>query len=255
MSAAPGRIAARTGWLWLKQGLSLFRQQPAALTTILFANVLFALMLHGIPYLGQFIAVLLIPSLSMAVMQACRMIDNKQRVTMPVLLTGFQKPLVYTLCKIGVAYVVVLELFALPGQFLLRDAVSSGAVKTIADLDGGTLLILMISGLLQIFAGVALLFAAPLAAWQNMPAGKALFYSFFAVWRSARVFVVMLLAWFGLIMGISIIPSALLGQSMLGVVVMAWIGFVFVLLLQCAMYASYRQIFGVPELPSRPRID
>jgi len=255
MSAAPGRITAGTGWLWLKQGLSLFRQQPAALTTILFANVLFALMLHGIPYLGQFIAVLLIPSLSMAVMQACRLIDNKQRVTMPVLLTGFQKPLVYTLCKIGVAYLVVLELFALPGQFLLRDAVSSGAVKTIADLDGGTLFILMISGLLQIFAGVALLFAAPLAAWQNMPAGKALFYSFFAVWRSARVFVVMLLAWFGLIMGISIIPSALLGQTMLGVVVMAWIGFVFVLLLQCAMYASYRQIFGVPELPSRPRID
>ena len=255
MSAAPGRITAGTGWLWLKQGLSLFRQQPAALTTILFANVLFALMLHGIPYLGQFIAVLLIPSLSMAVMQACRLIDNKQRVTMPVLLTGFQKPLVYTLCKIGVAYLVVLELFALPGQFLLRDAVSSGAVKTSADLDGGTLFILMISGLLQIFAGVALLFAAPLAAWQNMPAGKALFYSFFAVWRSARVFVVMLLAWFGLIMGISIIPSALLGQTMLGVVVMAWIGFVFVLLLQCAMYASYRQIFGVPELPSRPRID
>ncbi|MFL6708658.1 MAG: BPSS1780 family membrane protein [Massilia sp.] len=255
MSAAPGRIPAGTGWLWLKQGLSLFRQQPAALTTILFANVLFALMLHGIPYLGQFIAVLLIPSLSMAVMQACRLIDHKQRVTMPVLLTGFQKPLVYTLCKIGVAYLVVLELFALPGQFLLRDAVSSGAVKTIADLDGGTLFILMISGLLQIFAGVALLFAAPLAAWQNMPAGKALFYSFFAVWRSARVFVVMLLAWFGLIMGISIIPSALLGQTMLGVVVMAWIGFVFVLLLQCAMYASYRQIFGVPELSSRPRID
>lgn len=251
MSAAPGRIAASTGWLWLKQGLALFRQQPAALTTLLFANVLFALMLQAIPFFGQFIAVLLIPPLSMGVMQACLLIDHKQRVTMPVLLTGFQKPLIFTLCKIGMAYLVVLELFALPGQFLLRDAVRSGAVKTIADLDGGVLLILMVCGLLQTFAGVALLFAAPLATWQKMPAGKALFYSFFAVWRSARVFVVMLLAWLGLIMAVSLIPSALLGQSTIGFVVMAWIGFIFILLLQCAMYASYRQIFGVPELPVR----
>jgi hypothetical protein len=252
MSATPGKIPARTGWLWLRQGMALFRQQPAALTTLLFANVLFALLLHSIPYLGQFIAILLIPSLSMAVMQACLLIEHKQRVTLPVLMTGFRKPLVTTLCKIGLAYLVVLGLLALPGQLMLRAAVAAGNVKTVADLDGGTLFFVMISGLLQIFAGVALLFAAPLAAWQKMSAGKALFYSFFAVWRSARVFVVMLLAWLGLILAISIIPSILLGQSAFGVVVMAWIGFLFVLLLQCAMYASYRQIFGVPERISPP---
>lgn len=247
MSATPGNIAAKTGWLWLKQGMALFRQQPAALTSLLFANVLFALLLHSIPFLGQFIAVLLIPSLSMGVMQACLLIENKQRVTMPVLLTGFQKPLVFTLCKIGFAYLVVLGLIALPGQLMLREAVTSGEVKTIADLKGDTLFLLMISGLLQTFFGVALLFAAPLAAWQKMPASKALFYSFFAVWRSARVFVVMLLAWLGLLFGVMLVPSFLLGNSVIGVVLMAWIGFVFILLLQCAMFASYRQIFGLPE--------
>lgn len=246
------RIAAKTGWLWLKQGLALFRQQPAALTTLLFTNVLFALLLHTIPYLGQFIAVLLIPSLSMAVMQACLLIEHKQKVTLPVLFTGFHKPLVYTLCRIGVVYIVVLGLIALPGQLMLKAAMADTTIKSVADIDGGTLFVLMASGLLQTFAGVALLFAAPLAAWQKMPAGKALFYSFFAVWRSARVFVVMLLAWLGLMLAISIIPSILLGQSSLGVVVMAWIGFLFVLLLQCAMYASYRQIFGVPERLSPP---
>lgn len=247
MSATPGRIPAKTGWLWLKQGMTLFRQQPAALTSLLFANVLFALLLHSIPKLGQFIAVVLIPSLSMGVMQACLLIENKQRVTLPVLLTGFQKPLVFTLCKIGFAYLVVLGLIALPGQLMLRDAVNSGAVKTIADLQGDTLFLLMISGLLQTFFGVALLFAAPLATWQNMPAAKALFYSFFAVWRSARVFVVMLLAWLGVLFGVMLVPSFLLGNSVIGVVLMAWIGFVFILLLQCAMFCSYRQIFGLPE--------
>jgi hypothetical protein len=247
MSATPGKIPAKTGWLWLKQGMALFRQQPAALTTLLFANVLFVLMLHAIPLLGQFVAVLLIPSLSMALMQGCLMIENKQRVALPVLLTGFRKPLIFTLLKIGVAYLAVVVITTLPGLLVLGDAVMRRTQMTSANIGGGQALILMLCSLVQIFALVALSFAAPLATWQKMAPLKALFYSFFAVWRSARVFVVMLMAWLGLFVLVSIIPRFLLGNSMVGFVVMAWIGFLFILLLQCAMFASYRQIFGAPE--------
>lgn len=247
MSTTPGRIPAKTGWLWLKQGMALFRQQPAALTTLLFANVLFVLLLHTIPLLGQFVAVLLIPSLSMALMQACLLIEAKQRVTLPVLLTGFQKPLIFTLLKIGVAYLAVVVLTTLPGLLVLGDSMSQRTPLNPANVSGGQALILMVSSLVQIFAIVALSFAAPLAAWQHMAPVKALFYSFFAVWRSARVFVVMLLAWLGLFVLVSIIPRAILGNSTFGFVVMAWVGFIFILLLQCAMFASYRQIFGEPE--------
>ncbi|MDB5959509.1 MAG: hypothetical protein JWP59_803, partial [Massilia sp.] len=219
----------------------------AALTTLLFANVLFVLMLHAIPLLGQFVAVLLIPSLSMALMQGCLMIENKQRVALPVLLTGFRKPLIFTLLKIGVAYLAVVVITTLPGLLVLGDAVMRRTQMTSANIGGGQALILMLCSLVQIFALVALSFAAPLATWQKMAPLKALFYSFFAVWRSARVFVVMLMAWLGLFVLVSIIPRFLLGNSMVGFVVMAWIGFLFILLLQCAMFASYRQIFGAPE--------
>ncbi len=235
------KMPARTGWLWLKQGMVLLRQQPAALTTLLFANVLFVLLLHAIPYLGQVIAVLLIPSLSMAVMQACLLIDHTQRIQLSVLATGFQKPLLPTLLKIGVAYLVVVILTTLPGLLIL-----GGTVINPAQVAPGDALVLMVASLVQIFAGVALSFAAPLATWQHMPAVKALFYSFFAVWRSARVFVVLLACWLGLFLLAMSLPRLLLGQSIVGFVVMAWIGFVFILLLQCAMYAAYRQIFGVP---------
>jgi threonine/homoserine/homoserine lactone efflux protein len=61
------------------------------------------------------------------------------------------------------------------------------------------------------------------------------------------VFVVLLLAWFGLFMVISTIPRLVLANSTFGFVVLAWVGFLFILLLQCAIFASYRQIFGVPE--------
>ncbi|HEU5437631.1 MAG TPA: BPSS1780 family membrane protein [Telluria sp.] len=241
------KIAAKTGWLWLKQGMALFRQQPAALTTLLFANVLFVLLLHAIPLLGQFVAVLLIPSLSMALMQACLLIENKQRVTLPVLLTGFQKPLVFTLLKIGVAYLAVVVITTLPGLMVLGDTMMRRTPMNPGNVSGTEVLVLMISSLLQIFSMVALSFAAPLATWQHMAPAKALFYSFFAVWRSARVFIVMLMAWLGLLILVSIIPRFILGNSTFGFVVMAWIGFLFILLLQCAMFASYRQIFGEPE--------
>jgi hypothetical protein len=250
MSDASYKIPAKTGWLWLKQGMGLLRQQPAALTTLLFANVLFVLLLHAIPYLGQVIAVLLIPSLSMAVMHACLLIDHKQRINLSVLATGFQQPLLPTLLKIGLAYLVVVILTTLPGLLIL-----GGTVINPAQLAPGDALVLMVASLVQIFAGVALSFAAPLATWQQMPAVKALFYSFFAVWRSARVFVVLLACWLGLFLLAMSLPRLLLGQSIVGFVVMAWIGFVFILLLQCAMYAAYRQIFGVPALTARSRLD
>ena len=246
MSRPDDKIAASTGWLWLKQGVTLFRQQSAALTTLLFANVLFVMLLGVIPVLGQFIAVLLIPSLSMALMQACLLIDGKQRVTLPVLLTGFQKPLVFTLCKIGVAHLAVVILTTVPGLLLLGDGLFGRTQLNPANISGSDALVLMTCSLLQIFLLIALSFAAPLATWQNMGPVKALFYSFFAVWRSARVFVVMLLAWLGLFVLVSTIPRLLLGSSMVGFVVMAWVGFLFILLLQCALFASYRQIFGTP---------
>jgi hypothetical protein len=56
------KIPASTGWSWLKQGASLFRRQPAALTTLLFANILISIAISALPVLGPLVAVVLIPS-------------------------------------------------------------------------------------------------------------------------------------------------------------------------------------------------
>lgn len=245
MSAIP----AKAGWSWLKQGMGLFRKQPGSLTTLLFANVLFSLLIGAIPILGQIAAVVLIPSLSMAFMQACLMIENKQRVTPAVLLTGFRKPGVKNLCKIGLAYLavtIVLSLVAwlMIGEDFFKQAIKPGVAPVAAASD---LLGILLIGLLQIATVVALCFAPPLALWQNMPPGKAIFFSVFAVLRSARVFVVMLLAWLGIFMVSAAVLMMLFGASSFGRIALTWLGFLFVLFLQCAMYVGYRQIFGVPE--------
>jgi hypothetical protein len=250
MSAIP----AKAGWSWLKQGMALFRKQPAALTTLLFANVLFSFAIGAVPLLGQIAAVVLIPSFSMSFMQACLMIEHGQRVTPLVLLTGFRKPAVINLCKIGLAYLAVTAVLTLIAWLMIGEGFwKQAASPTVpAAVERADMFGVLLIAVLEIATVMALCFASPLAFWQKMSPGKAIFYSFFAVVRSARVFLVMLMAWFGIFMSASMVLLMVFGSASVGRVVITWLGFLFILLLQCAMYAGYRQIFGVPDLGAKP---
>jgi hypothetical protein len=244
-------LPARTGWEWLKQGMGLFRKQPAALTTLLFANILFSIGLSAVPFLGSVIAVVLIPSFSMAFMQACLMIENGDRVTPAVLLTGFRQPALAALCKLGLVYLgvsllmMVITRLAIPPEVLMQMMPRPDA-KTPPDIQTSHMLALFGVFLMDVAVLVTLCFAAPLTYWKHMGPGKATFYSFFAVIRTARPFLVLLAAWFAMFFGVCIIAALLFGDAALGRVVLMWLIFLFVLLLQCAMYAGYRTIFGKP---------
>ncbi|MBW8897269.1 MAG: hypothetical protein JF619_03965 [Massilia sp.] len=240
-------LPARTGWEWLKQGTGLFRKQPAALTTLLFANILFSIGLSAVPIVGPVLAVVLIPSFSMAFMQACLMIENGDRVTLAVLLTGFRRPALAALCKLGLIYVglsLLLTVLA-PHEVLMQMAPRPDA-KPPVDLQASHMLALLCILLLEAAVLVTLCFAAPLTYWKHMGPGKATFYSFFAVVRTARPFLVLLAAWFGILVGVCMVIITIFGDAALGRVVIMWLMFLFVLLLQCAMYAGYRTIFGKP---------
>jgi hypothetical protein len=245
------KLPAGTGWAWLKQGAALFRKQPAGLTTLLFANILISIALSALPVLGPLLAVILIPSLSMAFMQACLMIDNGERVTPRVLLTGFRKPAVVALCKLGVVYLAVSVVLAVLASVMINDTfwlqLSGKQVdpKKMA-VDASDMLGMLGLFLLDMAALISLAFAAPLMYWEKMGPGKATFYSFFAVVRSARVFGVMLLAWFAMFFAVCCLVALVVSKTDLAYVIMLWLIFLFVLLLQCAIYAGYRQIFGKP---------
>lgn len=245
-------LPARTGWDWLKQGIALFRKQPAALTTLLFANILVSLFLSLVPYLGPLLGPVLIPSFSIAFMQACLMIENGDRVTPAVLLTGFRKPVLGALCKIGLIYLgvwiveMVVVTLLLGPEFFEEIAKRQLDAKAAAESLPPGLLVFLLIALVNMVVLVTLYFAAPLTYWKRMGTGKALFYSFFAVVRSARVFLVLLAAWFGILMALVMLARVVFGDAALGRVVSMWLIFLFMLLLQCAMYAGYRTIFGKP---------
>ena len=246
-------LPASTGWDWLKQGIGLFRKQPAALTTLLFATILFSLLLGIIPLFGPLLGPVLVPSLSMAVMQACLMIENGERVNLSVLMTGFRKPALAALCKIGLVYLgvwlveMLVVAMTLGPEFLQKVAEGSQA-KDEAEIMAAApqIMTFFCIMLLNLVIMITLYFAAPLTYWKQMSTGKALFYSFFAVVRTVRVFIVLLVAWFALFFIVVWIAQLLLGNAWFGRVIVMWMVFLFVLLLQCAMYAGYRTIFGKP---------
>jgi hypothetical protein len=249
------KLPASTGWTWLKNGALLFRQQPAALTTLLFANILVSILISAVPVLGAMVAVVLIPSFSMAFMMACSMIENGQRVTPAVALTGFRKPVLRELCKVGIVYLGVSLILTLITRFAVQpdfweQVQAQSTDGTPAVLAGQDVLAMFLIFALDAVALISLCFAAPLTYWQKMPPFKAVFYSFFAVKRSAGIFIVMLLAWFGIFFTVCMVIAVILGGSSIARVVIMWVIFLFILLLQCALYVGYREIFGKP--PAEP---
>ena len=254
-------MPAITGWIWLKQGASLFRKQPAALTTLLFANILFSAIVSSIPLLGELLYVL-VPSLSMAFMQACLMIERGERVTPAVLLTGFRQPVFLRLCKVGLVYLLATLVLKLLASVIIDPAFVQ-QLHPPADptsipqmqLGFGDALTMMAMSVLNVSTLIALSFAAPLTYWQQMGVGKAVFYSFFAVVRNARVFTVLLMAWFGILCVVFAVLMILLGGGKAALVGMIWMSFLFMLLLQCALYAGYRHIFGAPAGSAALRVD
>jgi hypothetical protein len=252
-------LPALTGWAWLKRGMALFRKQPAALMSLLFANILLAIGISAVPFIGPILVVVLIPSFTMAFMQACLMIDNGDRVTLGVLLTGFRKPALAGLCKVGVIYLGVFLVLALATLLIAPESLRQlpGDIKmgagdklpfTASDFMAALGLLVLETVLL-----LSLCFAAPLTYWKHMGPGKATFYSFFAVLRSARVFGVLLLCWFGILIAATFLVVNVFSTIMLAQVVLMWLMFLFILFWQCAIYAGYQDIFGKPAAGQEPK--
>ncbi len=245
-------LPASTGIQWLKQGFALFRQQPGILMMLIFSNLMIAMLLSVLPVLGQVIMYCAVPSFTVAIQQACRQIDEGQRVHPKVLLTGFRKDAVGPLFKLGLVYLAILLLAAFLA-FLFVDPASLKAAQAAMQankppvLDSRSALAILIVMLVLGLSMLTLSFAPGLTYWKRMPTFKAIFYSVFAVFGSKGPFAIMLLAWMGLFMLAQMIIQLILGASAIGQVVLMWFSFIAILIFHCAIYVAYKQILGAPE--------
>jgi hypothetical protein len=249
-------LPARTGWTWVRQGFALFMRQPAEMLTTFLAYLLLMFGIGLIQVVGQIFWMLILPILSIGFMQACANIEQGKRVFPSVLLTGFRSSARTNLLKLGGLYMLTL-LLVLGTAILVDDGTLWKVLNNQVELNRKTMdesnimLPMLLSIILYLPAAMAFWYAAALVQWKKMSLGKAIFYSFFAVWRAKLAFLVYGLAW--LVIGV-ILPAMLsrLIQSLssdvtLASVLLLPISIILSVIFYCSFYATYKTLFGAIE--------
>jgi hypothetical protein len=255
-------VPAKTGYVWFRQGIWLFRRNPLAFLTLFFAYLLAMTAISLIPFIGGVLPLMLIPGIAVGFMSACRDTIAGKPVLPTILVDGFRSygsQVAKRLLLLGVLYIAAMA------GILLASALA----------DGGTLLHLMVSGesmepeafansdaplavltAIALYVPVAMLFwfAPVLAAWHDIPTIKAMFFSVVSCWRNRGAFVVYGALWFAVATGVSIGLSALLhalGAGDLAIVILMPASIIVTTMLYCSFYATYRGCFGV-QSPGQP---
>lgn len=247
---------ARTGWLWVKEGFALFRRQPLELSSLFLAYMLLMLTLSMLPWIGKILPLVLVPVFSQAFMQACVHVEQGRRVTPILLFTIFRSPALPRLLALGVLYLAAAVL-ALAASSLMDGGVFWKVITGQMEVDpqviqqSHMMRAMLFAAVVYAPAAMAFWYAAPLADWQGMGTGKAVFYSFFAVHRAGRAFLMYGLAW--AVIGI-IIPAfigtflaILTGQLSTARLVLFPVSLLMAVVMYCSFYPTYTSIFGRPE--------
>ena len=250
------RLPASAGIDWIRQGLALFRRQPAELSMLFLLYMLLMFSLSLIPLAGQVLPLLLMPAFSMAFMQACVDIEAGRKVRPGLLLTAFRSPALGTLLRLGSLYMLA-AILAVAMSSLVDGGtfwkLMSGQVKP--DDEGvavGSLPFAMVfSALVYLPFAMGFWHAAPLATWQRMGLFKSLFYSSFAVRRCGKAFLTYTLGW--IVVGVaapavlSALLGLLLGKTLVTVMLLMPLSVILTLVMYCSFYPTYTAIFGQPE--------
>lgn len=261
-------VPAKTGYVWFRQGIWLFRKNPLAFLTLIFAYLLVVTLIEQIPYVGGVLPLALVPGVAVGFMAACRNTIAGKPVFPTILADGFRSygaVAAKRLLALGGIYVVAMAL-VLAGSALaddgtlLRFALGTTAQdpETLANTN-------IMSGMLAAFVfsiPVAMLywFAPVLATWHDVPPLKAMFFSAVSCWRNRGAFIVFGALWLALSMTVVLAVMALmaaLGAADYAPAMVLLASIILMTMLYCSFYATYRGCFGVqtpdaPDLPTTP---
>jgi hypothetical protein len=250
-------VPAKTGYVWFRQGIWLFRRNPIAFLALLLTYFFVLLAVSRVPFVGGILPLMIVPGAAVGFMAACRDTLAGKPVLPTILVDGYRSygmVVARRLAALGIAYVAAIGV-----------AFASSALA-----DGGGLFKLMLgtadsspealtSGPAQVAALIALAvhipvamlfwFAPVLTAWHDVPPVKAVFFSVVSCWRNRGAFIVYAALW------LTAIPATLfvlaLAMEMLGardyafaVLFPAFVALT--AMLYCSFYATYRGCFGNP---------
>ena len=195
-------VPARTGIAWVKSGIRTFWRQPMALAALFFMVMATMTVASMVPLVGPALALLLLPSATLAMMVASAEAMQGRFPTPAVLLIAFRagRQRMKDMVVLGVLYaaifLLVLAASALidDGQFAqvyLGEMLLTPEIAQSADFQ----LAMWFAMLLYLPLSLVFWHAPGLVHWHGVPPVKSLFFSFVACARNVRAFLMYGLAW------------------------------------------------------------
>jgi len=213
------KTQASDGYLWVRQGLWLFKKNPLAFLMLVFLYVFIAQFAILIPVFGVFAVLLLTPALTVGFMTACQRVIRGEKVLPSVYLVSLKgsdaDPLTRKkLLILGTIYAFAILLLSLiASAFIdfqqlipLLTEQKQPTIREVQELYTG----LGIGLLLYIPVAMVMWFAPVLIAWEKMSVAQALFSSWIACWTNKAAFIFYLLIWAALIIAVPFFMEALL---------------------------------------------
>ena len=251
-------LPASAGWRWIISGFAIYRRNPILLSMLVLTYWFTILLLNVLPVIGAIAASLIIPGLSVGLMQASRNLERGQPIGIQTLFGGLKEN-TKTLVALGALYLVltlgILGISALSdGGDLLSFMLSGKQADREAIEEGNFALPALIVMLLMTPVMMAYWFAPVLAAWHKLTLGRALFYSIVACWINWRPFLSYGIA---LLLVAGVIPGLLLGvllalfpdaQPFITALITMPMLLAVAPAIFASFYASYRDIFGISEI-------
>ncbi len=251
-------VPPAAGWRWILGGFAIFRRNPPVLAMLVIAYWFTVVFLNILPLLGAVAASLVVPGLSVGLMQAARNVERGQPAGLQTLYGGLKENTrtlvglgaLYLFCTLGILGVSSL----VDGGDLLRYMLADTRAERVALEDADFTLPALVVLILLVPVLMAYWFAPVLAAWHRLPLGKSLFFSFVACWMNWRPFLVYSV---GLLLVAGIIPGVLLGlmlilfpegQQFFTALLVVPMALVVAPAVFASFYASYRDIFGISEI-------
>jgi hypothetical protein len=251
-------VNSSAGWRWLFTGFAIFRRNPPILSLLVVVYWFTVVFLNILPVIGVVAASLIIPGLSVGLMQAARNIERGQSANIQTLYGGLREN-TRTLLALGGLYLVatlaVLGMSTIiDGGDLLRYMLASNRAERAAVEDADFTLPALFVMVLLVPVLMAWWFAPVLAAWHRLTLGRALFFSFIACWMTWRAFIAYGAA---VVIVVGVVPGLLLGvlllimpgaAGLLSGLFMVLMALVVAPAIFASFYASYRDIFGISEI-------
>lgn len=211
-------VPARTGLDWVKGGILVFRRQPLAMAALFFLSMTAISVVSLFPLIGPALALVLLPSVTLAMMVASAEAMQGRFPTPDVLLVAFRtgRHSLRHMLQLGALYaagfLLVIGLSALidGGQFALvylGQAELTEEVVQSASFQGAMWLSM------ALYLPLSLLFwhAPGLVHWHGVPPVKSLFFSIVACVRNLGAFTMYGLGWMGVFAIGGLVTSLLAG--------------------------------------------